>query len=197
MKKGYINIDQNHEKIRKDFHVLVVDFSPQVFRLAWQYLKNEENAKDIVQEVFTEVWVNLEKFEHRSGIKTWIYRITVNKCLNFLKKHKRMIHQDDWSISGSDDEPHVSPADTFSNIKDSIDASWNLEVKERRAIVDKAMTKLPDNQRTAFLLMYFQELSYKEIAETMNLSISSIESLLHRAKVNLRKLLAAYYENKI
>ena len=66
-----------------------------------------------------------------------------------------------------------------------------------RDIVDKAMTKLPDNQRTAFLLMYFQELSYKEIAETMNLSISSIESLLHRAKVNLRKLLAAYYENKI
>lgn len=179
------------------FHELAVSFSPQVFRLAWRYLQDEELSRDMVQEVFTEVWVNLEKFENRSNIKTWIYRITVNKCLNFLKRHQRIVRISDPFFGQSNEDLETECKNIDPKILSEDDVSHYFESKERREVVERALNQLPENQKTAFLLFHYEELSYKEISETMGISVASVESLMHRAKLNMRKLLLNYYENKL
>lgn len=186
----------NSAELSDFFHKLTVSFSPQVFRLAWRYLQDEELSRDMVQDVFTEVWLNLEKFENRSNIKTWIYRITVNKCLNFIKRHQRTVRIPDFIFDQQSDEQDTELGNMAIGQLTEDSVSIHFESKERKQIVAAAINRLPENQRTAFILYHYEELSYKEISETMDISVSSVESLMHRAKVNMRKFLLNYYENK-
>lgn len=138
-------------------------------------------AQDIAQDVFIEIWKSLAKYRGDSKLSTWIYRISVNKSLNYIRKVKRYKKEDIISIQ-QDKEISLT-------IEEESVAEIEKELSEKYNHIYQAIDKLPNNQRIAFIMCKYQELSYREISETMNLSLSSVESLIHRAKMNLQKKL--------
>lgn len=163
----------------------------KVFNTCYGFLHNRQDADDVSQEVFIEVFQSIGRFNRESSLSTWIYRIAVNKSLDFLRKAKRKKrwaeltrigtsendNQDEWY--GHDETPDIA-----------------LEQKERMEALKKAVDGLPTNQKAAFNLHKYEELSYKEIAEILETSVPSVESLMHRAKNNLKKRLTKFYQNE-
>lgn len=148
-------------------------------------MKNGEEAKDMAQEVFIHVYQNHHKFKGESLLSTWIHRIAINKCLEEIRKkgrQKRSAHLED-----------ISDAVVQNEVKHFEHPGVALENKERTSILFQAIEQLPEQQQTAFTLSKLEHLSYEEISKVMEKSISSVESLLHRAKQNLKKLLEDYY----
>ena len=169
------------------FRELVEQFKDRVYNTCLGLLQNIEDAEDTTQEVFIEIHQSIYQFKAESKLSTWIYRIAVSKSMELLRKKKTKkrfaIIESIWK-------------NTSAEIKDKSDfyhPGVSLENKERSAIVFKAIDKLPINQKTAFIMHKTEDLSYIEIADIMELSVSSVESLLFRAKQNLQKLLSDYY----
>ncbi len=138
-----------------------------------------------------EVFRSIHKFNEESSISTWIYRIAINKSLDFIKKNNR---QKRWALL-----TRVSATTNESNddwYAHNETPQQSLEQKERIEILNSAIDKLPINQKSAFTLHKYEGLSYKEIADILKTSVSSVESLIHRAKKNLQKSLEKYYTNE-
>lgn len=139
-------------------------------------------AEDISQEVFVTVYKTILSFKEQSSISTWIYRITVNKCLDHLRAQSRQkrggIFSKLFSIEGSAMEA-----------PDFVHPGVLAENREKAAYLFKAINSLPENQKTAFVLVHIEDLPQKEVAEIMDLSVKAVESLLQRGKANLRKYL--------
>ncbi len=166
------------------FEEIVQRHQVKVINLIYYFLNDQWEAEDVGQEVFLKVWENAPKFKGKSKFSTWLYRIVINSCLN----HKR---------SGKKES---NPQDSISNLSDGLnnpELAGNtqcnphqvMEKKERETIVNQSIRLLPQNQRMALILSRFEGYSYAEIAELMNVSISSVESLLFRAKQNMAKIL--------
>jgi RNA polymerase sigma-70 factor (ECF subfamily) len=174
------------------FALLVDKYQKLVVNTCRGFVSNYADAEDLAQEVFIELFESLPEFRHESKLSTWIYRIAVNKSLNHIRKKKREnIFSSFASIFENSDKPqNLEIADH--GISDEADRKINTT--ELHKTLKTAINKLPKNQKIAFILSKYQDLSYKEIAEVMDLSISSVESLLFRAKVNLQELLSNYYK---
>lgn len=172
------------------FSRLVGQYQNMVFRVCMGFLHNSSDADDVCQEVFIEVHRSIGKFKGESKISTWLYRISVNKSLNYLRDNKRksLMRSIESYFSHTDD----SGIDIQSNQKQ---ADEILENDDRKKALKQALNSLPENQRTAFVLHKYDDLPYKEIADIMNISLSSVESLLFRAKQNLQKKLLNFYKN--
>lgn len=173
----------------KAFSTLVDLFSKKVYNTCIGMLQNVEDAEDVTQEIFITIHTNILQFKEESSLSTWIYRISVNKCLEFIRKKNRKKRSGIFkSIFSSDGEKAIE------NHSDFIHPGIELENKERAQILFKAIDLLSEQQRTAYILHKVEQVSYNEIAAIMELSLSAVESLLFRAKQNLRKHLATYYE---
>ena len=153
-----------------------------VFNLALHYVQNREEAEEICQDVFVSVYFAKDKFRNESSIKTWIYRITINKSLDYLKAKKRKKR---WASIFSIDlfQDHAPVA------KDNLHPGIVLEQKEKVQSIFDCLNELPFNQKTCLILSKIEQKSIKEIAAIMNMSSKSVESHLHRAKKNLTLLL--------
>jgi RNA polymerase sigma factor (sigma-70 family) len=171
------------------FEELVSQFTGRIYNTAFGLLQNKEDAEDITQEVFVEIHRSVSRFNEHSKLSTWIYQITVRKSLELLRSRKRKKRKGVLlSLFGKEGDFHVAAASPFYH------PGVKLENKERSAILFRAIERLPDNQRTAFTLHKLENLSYAELGEIMGVSISSVESLMFRAKQNLRKYLEDYYD---
>lgn len=182
-------IQQLKKNDEKAFKLLVDLFSKKVYNTCIGMLQNLEDAEDVTQEIFITVHLNIGLFKEESSLSTWIYRISVNKCLEFIrKKHRKKRLGVFKSIFTSYGEK------TLENHTDFVHPGVQLEQQERAKILFKAIDLLPEQQRMAYVLHKLDQVSYNEIAEVMQLSLSAVESLLFRAKQNLKKILANYYE---
>lgn len=175
------------KKDREAFKVIVETWQDMVFNTAIGFLQNAEDAEDTAQEVFMQVFESVSSFKEESKISTWIYRITVSKCLDHLRKKKRKKRfAFIQSLYGKNDSLMIDPPDFFH-------PGVKAENKENAALLFKAIEKLPVNQKMAFVLNKIENLSYREIGEIMNSSESAVDSLLQRAKKNLQSTLKEYY----
>jgi len=139
-------------------------------------------ADDISQEVFIEIFKSIRKFKGESTLSTWIYRIAINKSLNHLRSKKRK----SWmKLFGNSFETQKE----MFEISDYKEPQAILENAEKEKMLKEAIDSLPDNQRVAFVLSKYDELSNPEIADIMKTTVSSVESLNFRAKRNLQKKL--------
>ncbi len=164
------------------FRELYVQFSERVYNTALSYAQNVEDAEEITQDVFTKIFRSADKFKGKSKVNTWIYRITVNTALNHLKSKKRL-----------------SFIQFGGEIKQQIDFEHPgvlLENKEKAKALFKVIKTLPESQKTAFILSFIEELPRQEVANVMKTSLKAVESLLQRAKANLRKKLQKQYPKK-
>lgn len=171
------------------FKELVQQFSRRVYNTSLGILQNGEDAEDISQEVFIEVFQSIHQFKGESKLSTWIYRIAVTKSIEFIRrKNRKKRFAFVQSLFGMESELPSKDHVHFYH------PGVQLENKERAAVLFRAIDQLPENQKTAFTLHKLENLSYAEITEVMHVSLSSVESLMFRAKKNLQKLLSDYYE---
>ena len=165
------------------FKELVTQFQHKVFNTALGLLQHAADAEDIAQEVFIQVYRSIHQFKGDSLLSTWIYRITVTKSLDHLRSKKRKKRFGFVSGLFGDDNKPVYEVGDFNH------PGVQHERKEDAALLFKLVDELPENQRTAFLLNKVEELSYREIAAILNSTEPAVDSLLQRAKQNLRKKL--------
>lgn len=171
------------------FRELVNTFKDRVFNTSLGLLRNTEDAEDITQEVFIEVFNSISKFRGDSSLSTWVYRITVTKSLDFIRrKNRKKRFAFVTSLFSDKDKIINEPADFYH-------PGVEAENKELSSELFKAIEKLPQNQKIAFNLSKLENLSYKEISEIMGVTVSSVESLLFRARSNLKSLLSDYYSD--
>lgn len=173
---------------QSDFIAIYNQYKVLVYNVALHYLQNVEDAEEITQDVFVQVHNSLDSFKENSSLKTWIYRITINKSLDFIK-HKNSVKR--FFIFGKKSE-NEKELEILSNFEHP---GIDLVNKENAAILFKVINELTENQKTAFILSKLDGLSNTEISEIMNVSISSVESLVFRAKTTLKEKLRNKFEN--
>jgi RNA polymerase sigma factor (sigma-70 family) len=169
------------------FKTLVDTWQHMVYNTVLGIVQQAEEAEDIAQEVFIQVYRSVQSFRGEAKLSTWLYRIAVTKALDAERRKKTARRFGQVRAWFSTEEKEEVPAD-FAH------PGVDLENKEKAAALFKAMRALPDNQRIAFLLIKTEGLSYDETAAVMNTSVKAVEALMHRAKENLRKKLQQYYQ---
>jgi RNA polymerase sigma-70 factor (ECF subfamily) len=172
---------------QKGIRQLFERYSTHVFNVCMRMLGNRQEADDITQDVFVRAFNAYTRFRGEADPGTWLYRIAVNLCLNHQAKQKRR----QW-LSIDFLQSH-SGEFSFPDREIRADERVQKEALERH--VQDAINLLPERQRVALILSRYEELSYQKIAETMDCSISSVESLIHRAKQNLAKRLRPYMDH--
>ncbi|MEM9022150.1 MAG: RNA polymerase sigma factor, partial [Bacteroidota bacterium] len=150
------------------------------------YLHNAEDAEEATQDVFLKVFRKMERFRQESALRTWIYRITVNQCLDILKSRKRQKRFGiNISLFRADGELQDQLVPDFEH------PGVQLEDREAVQAIFRQLDALPNKQRTALILKTLEGLSQQEIAQVMRLSTKAVESLLSRARASLKKKLSA------
>ncbi len=166
-----------------DFETLVNEFKNKVVNICFSYTNNLEDAEDVSQEVFIEVYRSIKNFKKESSISTWIYRIASNKAIDFLRKQKRL-KRGSGRISYLEDFSRTD----FSSSADQI-ADDPLIQEQRKDLLYSAISKLKDKQKQAFVLTQIEGMSQQQTAEVMNSTVKSVESLVMRARNKLRQIL--------
>lgn len=166
------------------FEQLVERHQRLVVGTVGRMLGTNSDAEDIAQQVFVRVWKNLKRYEPRAKFTTWLLKITRNLVFNELRRRSRhpavpLQSETDEEERPLKDENAVSPDATL------------LE-HELQDAVDAAIAQLPETQRMAVILRRYEELSYEEIAEALDQSVSAVKSLLFRARTELRESLKRY-----
>lgn len=151
--------------------VLVMKYQKKVYSLAYRVTGNVEDAQDMTQKAFLQVFLNIRKFRMRSSFYTWLYRITVNTCLNHLRRKNDKTVELGETLAGNNSE-----------------ALSLLIAKEKQTTVKSTLSLLPDRQRTAVILRAYDGLSLKETAEVMNCSEGAVKAHYHNGIEKLKKV---------
>jgi RNA polymerase sigma-70 factor (ECF subfamily) len=171
------------------FRVLVERYQGRAYRLALRVMRDEEQAKDVVQEAFLKAYRSLDRFEGRSSFYTWFYRVVMNLCLD-QKRRQPPGRQVEW------DEGHALETPVGTGL-DAVDATHQraagpageLERSELRAVLQSAIEELPDDARRTLLLREVDGLSYSEISKVLGIPKGTVMSRLHHARRRVRVLL--------
>lgn len=183
-------IEQIKSGNEEAFRLMVEKYQHLVVNTCFALVHDRDDAEDLAQEVFIEVFRSASRFRSEARISTWLYRIAVNKSLNFLRtQQKRKFFRKIEEVFSS--RTVAASSDSFFS---SEEADSGIQEKQKAAMVHRAIASLPENQRVAFTLNKYEDLSYQEIAHVMQLSLSSVESLIHRAKKNLQQKLYRCYK---
>lgn len=171
------------------FSELVQRWKDNIYNTALGIVQQEQDAADITQDVFLLAWRSIDGFKGNSGIGTWLYRITVNRSRDHLRKLERSRRfawiRSAWGTDGN----------TETDAPEFLHPGVQLEKKQEAAILFAAIRKLPAQQRIAYSLQKVEGLHVSEIAAILEVSEGAVESLLQRAKNNLQKFLTIYYQH--
>ena len=153
-----------------------------VLNMAYRFTGNREDAEEITQNVFIKIYEAAGRYSPRAKFTTWLYTIARNECISFQRKNRRSIRALASSLDSGEGEQtpipvHETPAS-------------ELQRRQAHAGILRAVASLPSKQKLALELQQFKGCSYADIAEVLGCSISAVESLLFRARTNLRKLLS-------
>ncbi|UOD35137.1 RNA polymerase sigma factor [Deferribacteraceae bacterium V6Fe1] len=175
-----------------NFKEVVETHQEKVRNICFRYVKDVQDAEDLAQEVFMQVYESFEQFRNEAELSTWIYRIAVNKSIDFnRKKVRKKRFGQIVSLFGFKEEGEIMIADKGK------EPHKKIEDEERKKILQEAIDKLPDNQKTVIILNKYEGFKNKEIAEIMKISVSAVDSLMHRAKKNLHDMLYKYYDGRV
>ena len=182
----------NFQNNKEAFAAFIQLHQQLVMSTALGIVQNTEDAEEITQDVFVEVFQQHQHFKGESSVTTWLYRITTNKCIDHIrrKKTKKRFAFITGLFHNNSNEP-IHDAGHF------VHPGVVAENKEKAAILFRAIEQLPEKQKTAYVLYEIENLSYAEIAEILNSSVSSVESLLFRSRQGLRKILETFYKHQL
>ena len=178
-------IDRAQQGDHDAFAALVNEHQRYIYNLALRVLRDENEALDLAQETFVRAWSALPNFRGQSKFRTWLYRIVTNLCYNRLPGLRRSLN-----ALGDDVVEEIPDPDSKSG-----NPARKLEMQELREHLRQAVDDLDERYRLLIALRYQDELSYDEIASTLNLPLGTVKTGLFRAKERLRRALEAYEEN--
>ncbi len=174
----------------ESFERIVIAYQQRIFNLAFRLLGDKEEAEDLTQEVFLNVYKHLSSFRGDSQFSTWIYQVTLNHCRNRFKYLKRRFHQSTESL---DDPLQSGEGDLERELPDEADLPEEaLHRRQVQKLVQIAVQRLRPDYKEVIVLRDIQELSYQEISEVLGLPEGTIKSRLHRARWELKELLAGF-----
>lgn len=169
------------------FKTVVEKYQTMVYNTTLSIVQNEMDAEDITQDVFVKVYQSVNEFKGDAKFSTWLYRITISKALDHEKRKKRKKRFTlVVNFFGERNEEHNHPVE-FNH------PGVLLDNKEKATELFKALQLIPEKQRIAFTLNKIEGLNNYEIAEIMNTTFYAVESLIARAKINLKEKLKNYY----
>jgi RNA polymerase sigma-70 factor (ECF subfamily) len=149
-----------------------------VYNTCYRFIGNHQQAEEVAQDVFFQIYKSASTFHHKSKVTTWLYRIAVNLSLNVIRRDKKSR------------EIKILTTQEIAETRGN-EPGQQLERKEMKDLLKSAVDSLPEKLRTVFLLNKFEGLSPKEIAEILGISANSVEVRIHRAKLNLQKKLSS------
>lgn len=159
-------------------NLLFLRHRESAYRVAYRLLSHPEDALDAVQDGFVKAMLHLERFEHRSSFKTWLMRVVSNAALDFGRARRR---RDQLKLAASEQTPAEPPGHEPQTL---------LEGTELRERLDEALRQLPEQQRRTFVLHVDGGLSYREVADALDISLGTVMSRLFYARQKLKTLLA-------
>lgn len=180
------------EQSERNFEEIYRENAEKVLNLCYRMTGDEQVARDLSQDIWVKVYRNLSDFQGRAAVFTWIYRIAVNHILNYLKKEKRQRWRQILDLNLKEAFTADETLSRLTTREHSPDPAELLQKKEREQIVWQQILRLPEKQRVPLVLYRYDGLSYQEIARVLGISLSSVESRIHRAKKNLQKWLEPY-----
>ncbi len=167
------------------FDDLVIRYQDRVFNMSYRMLGNREDAMDVSQEVFVTVFRSIGRFQERARFGTWLYRITVNRCRDELRRRGSVKHTRPASLSAGDTDPAAGvgagPVEQAS-------------ARELQALLKRAIAELPEDVREVMLLRDTEDLAYEEIAAIVEVPVGTVRSRLNRARTLLKQRLAPLLE---
>jgi RNA polymerase sigma-70 factor (ECF subfamily) len=166
--------------------------SANVYNVALKLLGNEQEAEDVLQETFLSAFRAIDRFEGRSKLSTWLYRIAYNASLMHLRKREQMTT---FSLDRpfGDDEQQTGEPSALHLVDWSAVPDDQLLTAEARQEMDRAIAELPESLRATFVLRDIQGLSGAETAEILGISVQAVKNRLHRARLRLRGRLSSYF----
>jgi len=173
---------------RAAFGELVEKYKQPVMNFIYRTLRDEAEAEDLAQNVFLQAYKSARRYRHTAKFSTWLFTIARNLCLNELRRRSR--HPAD-SIEEAHAEHEDLPRQQFED-KAQLAPGEHVLHSELARKIEEALAELPENQRTALLLCRQEEVSYEEIAEILQCSLSATKSLIHRARETLKEKLKPY-----
>ncbi|MEK4906629.1 sigma-70 family RNA polymerase sigma factor [Niallia sp. FSL M8-0099] len=162
----------NKEEI---FDEIMITYGQELLHLVFSYVKNEAVAEELTQDIFVKVYYSIHKYKGKSSFRTWLWRIAINHCKDYLKSWytKNVIKVDDEYIYGEDSKENIEQA---------------IVQKEEEQWLVQAVMSLPILYREIIFLFYFEELTIKEIARIIGVNENTIKTRLRRAKQLLKKI---------
>lgn len=177
-----ILISKAKEGDKKAFEEIISLYEKKVFSTIYYMVKNENEVEDIAQEVFVKIYKNLKNFKEESSLYTWIYRITINVCIDELKKKKNVVYIDE-KIETADGEMEMQLEDTAKG------PEHLAEDEELKRKITNCIRKLPIDQRTMIILRDIKGFTYMEIAEMTKINLGTVKSKINRARTALKQIL--------
>jgi RNA polymerase sigma-70 factor, ECF subfamily len=176
------------------FEELAARHEERLYRVAMRLLRNENDAREVLQDALLSAWQNLDSFAGRAQFGTWIYRVTVNGALMLLRSRRRRptVSVEEIAPSALDDAVDESLRDTGSDWSKRPDEQ--LQSGELKTHIEAALDQLPEILRLVFLLRDVEGLSTEETAEMLNVTVPTVKTRLHRARLALRQAITAYFE---
>lgn len=158
---------QEPDQQREAFEWIVNTYKEQLYYQIRRMVLSHEDADDLLQNTFIKAWNNLEYFRGEAKLSTWLYRIALNECLNFLNKQRA--------------QKHLSIEESEANLLNQLESDPYFDGDQTQLLFEKAIQTLPEKQRIIFHLKYFQDMKYNEISEIMGTSIGALKASYHHA----------------
>ncbi|MBT9130429.1 MAG: ECF RNA polymerase sigma factor SigH [candidate division WS2 bacterium] len=159
---------------------VIIEYLPLIYSVSLKIVKNKDEAEDVAQEACIKIYQALPGFKGLSSLKTWIYRLTVNASIDYLRKKKRI---SELSLDELEEKGFNPQADKKENIYE------NLEQEELKERVQEQVMKLPLEFRMPLLMKAVDGLSYEEIGEILQIPVGTVKSRIHRGRYVLKSLL--------
>src|SRR6201984_3267383 len=178
------------------FEELVSRYEDKVFRLAYRFVRNESEAKEILQDTFLSIWRKLDTFKGDAQFSSWVYRVAANAALMRLRSQRRHpeVSTEELPAGFLDQAQYgqiLSPGENWARRPDD-----ELQSDELRRHIQAAVDKLPEIYKTVFLIRDVEGLSTEETAEALGISVPTVKTRLHRARMALREAIAGYFGKK-
>lgn len=171
------------------FGTLVASYEKFIFNVACKMFSNSEDVSDIAQEALIKAYKNIDKFDFNSSFSTWLYRITVNACIDEMRRRKG---KESFSIDAEDEESGLAVQIEDTSLGAEERVIQNETVSEVRAAIDK----LSEEHKTVIILRDLQDMTYEQVAQTLDLSIGTVKSRLARARKSLKDIILKDREQK-
>ncbi|MFI3281441.1 MAG: RNA polymerase sigma factor [Rikenellaceae bacterium] len=176
--KEIIELISRSETRNEGFKLLMIKFREPIYWHIRRLVVRHEDAQDIMQEAFINVYKYIDKFKGDSSLKTWIYKIATNEALRHCTKRQL----------------EIESYDQKSRLVDLFSSEQNIDFESVQATLQRSILSLPDKQRVVFNLRYYEEMSYEQIAEVTGSSVATLKTNYHYASTKIKELMLNYME---